>query len=147
MAWNPSRNNSIMGRAKTSILVVTMPVDWCCRIPGCKQAGLYFKRLDKHLKRCHPAKSRQDNFVSSVNRPADHNLVKKHWSRKTQVWSDWVPLLWRCGFTTRQTHEKGPQNYNQGAGKERVDGRMFVFFWRRLRRRRQLPFWWNNKNC
>ena len=75
MAWNPSRNNSI-GRAKSSILVVIMPLDGRCRIPGCKQAGLYFKRLDKHLKRCHPGTSRQDNFVLPVKRPEDRNLVK-----------------------------------------------------------------------
>ena len=75
MSWNPSGDNSI-GRAKTSILVVIMPLDGCCRIPGCKQAGLYFKRLDKHLKRCHPGKSRQDNFVLLAKRPADRDLVK-----------------------------------------------------------------------
>ena len=53
-----------------------MPLDGCCRIPGCKQAGLYFKRLDKHLKRCHPGKSRQDNFAYPVKRPEDRNLTK-----------------------------------------------------------------------
>ena len=74
--------NSI-GRAKPRILVVIMPFDRCCQIPGCKQAGLYFNRLDKHLKRCHPGKSRQDNFVLPVNRPADHNLVKNtDWKRR-----------------------------------------------------------------
>ena len=53
-----------------------MPLDGRCRIPGCKQSGLYFKRLDKHLKRCHPGKSRQDNFVLPVKKPEDRNLVK-----------------------------------------------------------------------
>lgn len=70
MSWNPSGNNSI-GRAKSSILVFIMALNGCCWIPGYKQAGLYFKTLDKHLKWCHPGNSRQDNFVLPVKIPAD----------------------------------------------------------------------------
>ena len=127
MAWNPSRNNSI-GRAKSSILVVIMPLDGRCRIPGCKQAGLYFKRLDKHLKRCHPGKSRQDNCVLTVKRPADRNLVinTDPERRKCEVIGCRYYGVAVC--MSRQTPEEHPQNYNQGAGKERVDGGMFIFF-------------------
>ena len=70
MSWNPSGNNSV-GRAKSSILVVIMALDGSCRIPGYKQAGLYFKTLDKYLKWCHLGNSRQDNFVLPVKIPAD----------------------------------------------------------------------------
>jgi hypothetical protein len=31
-----------------------MPQSGVCRVKGCTQHGLYFKRLDRHLKRVHP---------------------------------------------------------------------------------------------
>ena len=53
-----------------------MPSDGHCRFPDCKQAGLYFKRLDRHLKRCHPGKTREDNFNFPLKNPVSRCLVK-----------------------------------------------------------------------
>ena len=52
-----------------------MPSDGHCRFPACKQSGLYFKRLDKHLKRCHPGKTKEDNLDSPFQNPVDRLLV------------------------------------------------------------------------
>ena len=54
----------------------TMPSDGHCHFPDCKQAGLYFKRLDKHLKRCHPGKTMEDNFNCPLPNPVSRTLVK-----------------------------------------------------------------------
>ena len=43
-------------------------------IVGCFKQKLM--KEHKHLKQCHPGKSRQDNFVLPVERPEDRNLVK-----------------------------------------------------------------------
>lgn len=140
MAWNPSRNNSWQNQIQHFSCHHAFG-RMLSNSPGYKQAGLYFKRLNKHLKRCHPGKSRQDNFVLPVKRPADPNLVKNTdpERRKCEVIGCRYYGVAVC--TSRQTPEERPQNYNQGAGKERVDGGMFIFFLRRLRQRRQLPFW------
>ena len=53
-----------------------MPSDGYCRFSACKQSGLYFKRLDKHLKRCHPGKSKKDNMNCPSQNPVDRPLVK-----------------------------------------------------------------------
>ena len=53
-----------------------MPSDGHCRFRDCKQAGLYFKRLDKHLKRCHPGKSMKDNLNCPVQNPLQRSLVQ-----------------------------------------------------------------------
>ena len=54
----------------------TMPPDGYCRFPYCKQAGLYFKRLDKHLKRCHAGKTKEDNFNRPPQNPVSRSSVK-----------------------------------------------------------------------
>ena len=36
-----------------------MPTDGHCRVPDCKQLGLFFKRLDRHLVRVHPGLTRK----------------------------------------------------------------------------------------
>lgn len=52
-----------------------MPVDGHCRVPGCKQLGLYFKRLDQHLRRVHPGISRKMNFSFTVPFVKDRALA------------------------------------------------------------------------
>ena len=52
-----------------------MPSNGYCRFPACRQSGLYFKRLDKHLKRCHPVKTKEDNLKNPFQNPADRRLV------------------------------------------------------------------------
>lgn len=54
-----------------------MPVDGQCRVPGCKELGLYFVRLDKHLKRCHAGKTRQENFHYPIPRHQGRVLTGK----------------------------------------------------------------------
>ena len=53
-----------------------MASDGYCRFSACKQAGLYFKRLDKHLKRCHPGKTKKDNLERPLQNPVNRSLVK-----------------------------------------------------------------------
>ena len=53
-----------------------MASDGYCRVSGCKQAGLYFKSLDKHLKRCHPGKTKKDNLKRPLQNPVNRSLVK-----------------------------------------------------------------------
>ena len=53
-----------------------MPSDGYCRFSGCNQAGLYFKRLDKHLKRCPPGKTKEDNFNCPPQNPESRSLLK-----------------------------------------------------------------------
>ena len=53
-----------------------MPSDGHCRFRDCKQAGLFFKRLDKHLKRCHPGKTMKDNLNCPVQNPLQCSLVQ-----------------------------------------------------------------------
>lgn len=53
-----------------------MPSDSHCHFPDFKQAGLYFKRLDKYLKRCHPGKTSQDNLNCPLQNPVSRSLVK-----------------------------------------------------------------------
>ena len=48
----------------------------CLSISRCKQTGLYFKRLDKHLKRSHPGKTRKDNFSCPSPTHKNRCLVK-----------------------------------------------------------------------
>ena len=52
-----------------------MPSDSYCRFPACRQSGLYFKRLDKHLKQCHPGKTNEDSFKTPFQNPMDRRLV------------------------------------------------------------------------
>lgn len=52
-----------------------MPSDGYCRFPACRQSGLYFKRLDKHLKRCHPGMTKEDNLNNPSQNPMDRRLV------------------------------------------------------------------------
>lgn len=52
-----------------------MPVDGHCRIPGCKQLGLYFKRLDQHLRRVHPGISRETNHSFTLPNAKDRVLA------------------------------------------------------------------------
>ena len=63
----------------------------------------------------------------TVKRPADRNLVinTDPERRKCEVIGCRYYGVAVC--MSRQTPEEHPQNYNQGAGKERVDGEMFVF--------------------
>lgn len=49
-----------------------------CQFPGCKQTGLYFIWLDKHLKWCHPGKTREDNLKCPSLTHEDCCLVKKN---------------------------------------------------------------------
>ena len=53
-----------------------MASDGYCRFSGCKQAGLHFKSLDKHLKRCHPGKTKKDNLKRPLQNPVNRSLVK-----------------------------------------------------------------------
>ena len=55
--------------------ISNMPVDGHCRVPGCKQLGLYFKRLDQHLRRVHPGISRKMNFSFTVPFVKDRALA------------------------------------------------------------------------
>ena len=52
-----------------------MPSDGYCRFPACRQSGLYFKILDKHLKRCHPGMTKEDNLNNPSQNPMDRRLV------------------------------------------------------------------------
>ena len=53
-----------------------MPSDGHCRFRDCKQAGLYLKRLDKHIKHCHPGKTMKDNLNCLVQNPSQRSLVQ-----------------------------------------------------------------------
>lgn len=63
-------------KCKFMTVIVTMPSDGHCRFPDCKQSGLFFKRLDRHLKRCHPRKTREDNFNCPAQDPVTRSVVK-----------------------------------------------------------------------
>jgi len=53
-----------------------MPSDGHCQFSDCKQAGLYFKRLDKHLKCCHPGKTMKDNLNRPIQIPLQRSLAQ-----------------------------------------------------------------------
>ena len=64
----PIKHNCLKGLGRVS--------DGYCRFPACKQSGLDFKRIDKHLKRCHPGKTKEDNLNCPFKNPVDHCLVR-----------------------------------------------------------------------
>ena len=48
-----------------------------CRVSGCTQNGLFFKRLDKHLKRVHPGITMEKHKTFPAPNPTERNIRKK----------------------------------------------------------------------
>ena len=48
-----------------------------CSVPGCTQYGLFFKRLDRHLKRVHPYTTKDQLKEFPMPNPKERNIKPK----------------------------------------------------------------------
>ena len=90
-----------------------------CRVSDCTQHGLFFKRLDRHLKRVHPEISREENYRLPTPNSQQRNIKQKsskdrHIRRPCLVPGCWYynvimsrlsDHLWRRHGLTLVTHD------------------------------------------